>query len=139
MKSLSFAVACALLVVNACSEKEEAVSPQAAFPKATLEDNREIPNSDVTYYMAWGIFEHGKPAPEGETLLRTIVRAGIPLEDAWFPNEQTPCMAPGAVTVAVVELSKPDARILDLGFTADPEEWWIINCGVPSLWHYAFE
>jgi len=140
MKSFSIAIATTLLVVIACSEEQEIVkTQQTSLPKATLEDNHELPNSEVTYYMPWGSFGNGRPASEGEALLRDIVRAGIPLEDAWFPSEPTPCMAPGAVTVAVAVLSKPDARMLDLGFLGDPEAWWIINCGISGLWHYAFE
>jgi hypothetical protein len=58
----------------------------------------------------------------------------------WFPSAQTPCGAPaGAVTVVVAELSAPDNRILDAGFSKDPEEWWIVNCGVSKLWHYSFD
>jgi hypothetical protein len=45
----------------------------------------------------------------------------------------------GAVTIVVVELTGPDKDILDFGFAPDPEDWWIINCGVPSLWRYSFE
>ena len=128
-----------MFFLAACSESEETIAPTKSLPTPTLEDNHSIPNTDATFYMYWSSFEDDKPAAEGEILLRDLVDGGIHLKDVWFPSGPSPCGAPGAVTVVVVVLSNPDARILDFGFTSDPEEWWIINCGVAKLWHYSFE
>jgi hypothetical protein len=132
-------VTCGLLFLTACSETQESIKTTSSLPAPTLEDNHSIQNTEATYYIHWNAFEEDKPSSEGETLLRDLRDSGIPLKDVWFPSTSTGCAAPGAVTIAVVELSKPDAGILDAGFVSDPEEWWIINCGVAELWLYSFE
>ena len=72
-------------------------------------------------------------------MLQELVNNGIQIKNTWFPASQTMCKAMGAVTIVLVELTDPDQDILDFGFVQEPEDWWIINCGVPSLWHYSFE
>jgi len=139
MKYFMAFLSCGFLFLAACSETEDAVDPKISLPTPTLEDAHPIPNSDATYYMHWDSFEEDRPSAEGQTLLREMLESGIRPKDVWFPSGPTPCGAPGAVTIVVAELSEPDARILDVGFAVDPEEWWIINCGVAKLWHYSFE
>ena len=128
-----------LLFLAACSETEKAVEPKNSLPAPTLVDNHPISNTHATYYMIWNSFEGDKPSTEGETLLRDMLDRGIRLKDVWFPSTSPGCAAFGAMAIVAVELSSPDTGILDVGFVTDPEEWWIINCGVAKLWHYSFE
>ncbi|MHC4362420.1 MAG: hypothetical protein ACYSTZ_06300 [Planctomycetota bacterium] len=127
------------VLVLACSETQDTVTPGRGLPTATLEDNHEITNTNATYYKTWNSFGVREPSSECADLLRELVGNGIHINDTWFPASPTPCAAVGAVTIVVVELTGPDKDILDFGFKPDPEDWWIINCGVPSLWHYSFE
>ena len=128
-----------VVLISACSETQETVTPDRDLPTATLEDNHEIPNTTATYYKAWNAFEEGEPSSECSALLRGLVENGIRIKNTWFPASPTPCAAMGAVTIVVVELTGPDKDIMDFGFAPDPEDWWIINCGVPSFWRYSFE
>ena len=140
MKHLIMMIATVMVVfISACSETQEAVTPDRDLPIATLEDNHEIRNSDATYYKSWNFFKEGEPSSECSALLRELVDKGIQIKNTWFPASPTPCAAMGAVTIVVVELTGPDEDMRDFGFAPDPEDWWIINCGVPSLWHYSFE
>ena len=140
MKYFVLLLSVGLLFAAACSENGDTVVPKkSSLPTPTLEDAQPVSNTEATYFMLWNSFDEGKPPAQGKALLEKMLEQGIQPKDVWFPSAQTPCGAPGAVTVVVVELSKPDLRILGFGFSADPEDWWIINCGVAKLWHYAFE
>jgi hypothetical protein len=123
---------------SACSDSQETVTPARGVPTPTLEDNREIPNTDATYYKPWNSFGQGEPSSENAALLRELIDNGIQIKNTRFPASPTPCAAVGAVTVVVVELTGPDEAMLGLGFAPDPEDWWIMNCGVRSLWRYSF-
>jgi hypothetical protein len=139
MKYLMIIATVMVLLISACSETQETLTPDRGLPTATLEDNHEIRNTNATYYKSWNSFEEGEPSTECSALLRELVDNRIQVKNTWFPASPTPCAAMGAITIAVVELRGPDKDILDFGFASDPEDWWIINCGVPSLWHYSFE
>ena len=139
MKYLVMIVMVIIVLISACSETQETVTPDQGLPTATLENNHEIPNTDATYYKSWSSFEEGEPSSECAALLRELIDNGIQIKNTWFPASPTPCAAMGAVTIVVMELRTSDKDILDFGFAPDPEEWWIINCGVPSLWHYSSE
>ena len=139
MKSLMIIATVMAVLVSACSETQETVTPDGGLPTATLEDNHEIANTNATYYKSWNSFGEGEPSSECAVLLRELVDNGIQIKNTWFPSSPTPCEAMGAVTIVVVELTGPDKDILDFGYVPDPEDWWIINCGVPSLWCYSFE
>ena len=138
MKSIMIIVFTMMLLVTACSETQEPVATKIDVPQPTLEDNHMIENTDATYYKFWNSFGQGEPSREGEQLLANLIDSGIVPRNAWFPSGPTPCDAMGAVTILVVEISRPNRKMLDFGFESDPAEWWIMNCGVPSLWHYSF-
>lgn len=128
-----------LMNLPACSGTDQTSRPADSIPEPSLVNNYQFPNTETTYYIVWDHFEMDKPSSEGRMLLHDVLDLGIQVKDAWFPSEQTPCMAPGAITVAVVILKNPDDSILDLGAVRDPEGWWIMNCGVSNLWHYDFD
>jgi hypothetical protein len=87
------------------------------------------PRDEIYYLIA---------PPEGaEPALMSLLESGIGPRDAWYPVHGSPCLAPTAVDALVVRLPWRDERILQLGFLAEPGIW-LINCGVDSLWHYAF-
>jgi hypothetical protein len=48
-------------------------------------------------------------------------------------------MAPGAITVGIFELTEPDPAIDSFGLLGTPKDWWIVNCGVSSLYLYSFD
>jgi hypothetical protein len=128
-----------VVLIAACSETQETVTPDRGLPTPTLEDNHGISNTNMTYYKPWNSFGEGEPSAECSALLKELVDNRLQVKNTWFPASPTPCAAIGAETIAVVELMGPNEEILNFGFMPDPEDWWLINCGVPSLWHYSFE
>jgi hypothetical protein len=129
----------AFLCIVACSEDEHPTSTVIAIPDPTVEDNHPFRNTEQTYFMPWTSFGDKEPPVEAAALMKEILEEGMLIENAWFPRSGSPCMVIGAMPVVAMELKVADTRILGYGFLENPAEWWAINCGVPSLWHYSFD
>jgi len=127
-----------ILLGLACDKDK---NPVKSVPVPIEIDNFAIENSENIYYLIWP-----QPVPvtltvpvsPEEGLILSIWDLGIDIENAYFPTTSSPCMAVGAVAVAIIEIEEPNIRMIELGFIENPEEWWIINCGIIKLWHYSF-
>ena len=74
------------------------------------------------------------------TILRTLIRRGFALEDAWTlipASVEVACMAPNVHMALIVRLEAPNDQITELDFTDTPD-WDQTNCGVEASWHYDF-
>lgn len=129
MRSLLPALTLVLSFAVGCTDNG---SPRPlALPEPTVVAADRVPEpGEEIYYL---IHQVGDPEPALLALLESNV---WPLE-AWSPVQGTKCLAPTAVDALVVRLPRRDDRILQLGFIAEPGPW-LINCGVDSLWEYAF-
>ncbi|MFH2037567.1 MAG: hypothetical protein ABIJ45_14295 [Candidatus Zixiibacteriota bacterium] len=138
MKNLAFIIfIIPLLLIIACDKDD---NPVVSIPNPEIIDNMAIANSESVYYAIWPPYVTDKTtADPQEDILQSIVDLGIKIKKAYFPESDPTCLAMGAVSVAIVEIAEPDSRMLDLNFQADPEDWWLINCGVAKLWYYSFD
>jgi len=133
---LSTAAAASLLV--ACDRCHEPESADSALPHPQLVENHAFENTPLVYYLPWDEFQRAEPTAAADSLLHGLLNSAVLLKNAWFPTAPSPCEAPGAMTAAIIELKVSDSRVRDFGFRDDPEPWWIINCGVPTLWLDSF-
>ncbi len=126
------------LEVLAAAENGRMGTGCIGVPDPVIEPNHQIVDTPAIYCVAWNDFDaNGTPAP-ATRLLTSLIDAGFAPVNAWFPTQQTPCASIGAMAVAYVELAVHDDRLIARGFLAAPADWWSINCGVPTLWHYVF-
>ena len=139
MRPFGFVSILVLLCIVACSDDKHPTSAVSAIPEPTIEDNHPFRNTEHTYFMPWTSFGDKKPPAEAVDLMEKILEEGMDIVNAWFPTSGSPCMVIGAMPVVAMELQTADNRILDYGFLENPEEWWAINCGIPTLWHYSFD
>jgi hypothetical protein len=101
------------------------------LPEPAIVSADEVPGpAEEIYYLI-----HPPEGHEG-ALVSLLGRNIWPLE-AWFPVHGTGCLAPTAVNALVVRLPSRNDRIVELGFIPEPG-YWLINCGVDSLWEYTF-
>lgn len=128
-----------LILLGLACDKDK--NPVKSVPIPVEIDNFAIENSENIYFLIWPQslpLARIVPVSAEEGLILSIWDLGIDIENAYFPTTSSPCMAAGAVEVAIVEIEEPNIRMIELGFIEDPEEWWIINCGITKLWHYSF-
>ena len=71
-------------------------------------------------------------------VLQELLDQRFDLRLAWYPNYPTPCYAPTAAEALVVQLKERNKRIVDWGFTVDPDPF-IVNCGIDSFQFYQFD
>lgn len=97
--------------------------------------------SPALYYLVFeGQSEQFTREDDPATILRTLVRRGFVLEDAWVPipaSIEVACMAPNVRMALVVRLKAPNDQILEFGFTNTPGGDQT-NCGVEAFRHYDF-
>lgn len=77
---------------------------------------------------------------EPETILRVLIRRGIAVQEAWPPiasSVKADCMAPNVYLALIVQLEKPDPRIMDVDFTATSGRVYP-NRGIEAFQHYDF-
>ncbi len=112
---------------------------ETEIPAPVIIDNEPFLNTDSTYFLEWPLPPQGYTVEDAESTLEELIGEGIAPAKAWFPMSESPCEVLGAVTVAAVELEESDPRILELGYLADPLEWWEVNCAIAGLWLFTFE
>lgn len=109
------------------------------IPAPVIIDNEPFQNTGSTYFLEWPLPPLDYTVEDAESTLEELIEEGIAPAKAWFPMNEPPCEVLGAVTVAAVELKESDPRILELGYLADPLDWWEVNCAITGLWLFIFE
>lgn len=128
--------ACALI---SCGEDNDSGPGHQSVPEPVRVANREFVDTDSTYFADATDLAQGEVQNKAGEKLQTILDRGIRIDAAWFPEQPTACAsAPGAATIAIVQLLGPDTRLLGLGFMDSLPSFWIPNCGVDSLLEYRF-
>ncbi len=130
--------ALAVFSLSACDSGDPIASPPKLIGPDTVAADGvpgPAPGQGIYYYVATqGQMDVLQTGPE--PLLRQVLAARIPLQEAWHPTHGSPCLAVGAVAALVVRLAHPDDRLLDFGFVEVPARFYILNCGINSFLHY---
>jgi hypothetical protein len=77
-------------------------------------DVTEVPRSELPVLDPSRTYEHDFAAVDPDSVLATLLAAGIPVTRGWLPLDNL-CLDPRGPRFTV-ELSQPDARILELDF-----------------------
>lgn len=129
MRSLLSILALTSILAIGCTDDRihrPLVVPEPAVVSA---DRVPGPGEEIYYLIGW--------SEDHEASLMVLLERNIWPLQAWFPTQGTACLAPTAVNALIVRLPRRNDRVLELGFIPEPGHW-LINCGVDSLWEYAF-
>ena len=111
-------------LVSCTSEGKDVVTPKTAeFPEATMQWIFPTIDKDRTYFMTLPVDSNAQWYTDAEAALRELFDAGLPLETAWFNLWPSDCWGHTVEGIITVDLTKPDARIIDLGFASSSPFW----------------
>lgn len=123
---------CALVV--ACGDNATTPPQSVPAPRQVSADAVPQPFGESFY------FKYGWDAQNGpEPILQTLLERSAGIRSAWVPDPENPgpCAVFVELTQLVIELSRPDPRMIEWGFTQDAGNVHLGGCN-PIWLEYDF-
>lgn len=111
-------------------------------PEPVIVSAQDLPNNMYTSEGVYYLIRHDSTMKKWEKgagfILEELLNNNFHPKHAWFPLGITPCMVATAHDGFIVELKKPNKRILEHDFISNID-YLVLNCGIKEFQYYSFE